>query len=107
MGSIAETSFHELSMAREDSFDSEHGELHMSLRPEFFYFSFYRPSRPNFLKIEKKKKFFFCQFYFCIFLQLMPVQYLSSDMFFRFDFATAARLFKLPPVTAPGEILPF
>ena len=24
------------------------------LRPEFFYFSFYRPSRPNFLKIEKK-----------------------------------------------------
>ena len=26
------------------------------LRPEFFYFSFYRPSRPNFLEIEKKIK---------------------------------------------------
>ena len=26
------------------------------LRPEFCYFSFYRPSRPYFLKIEKKNK---------------------------------------------------
>ena len=28
-------------------------------------------------------------------------------MFFRFVFSTAARLIKLPQVTAPGEILPF
>ena len=33
----------------------------------------------------------------------MPVQYWSSN----FVFSTAARLNKLPPVTAPGEILPF
>ena len=26
----------------------------ISLGPEFFYFSFYRPSRPNVLKFEKK-----------------------------------------------------
>ena len=28
-------------------------------------------------------------------------------MFFGFVFSIAARLIKLPPVTAPGEILPF
>ena len=28
-------------------------------------------------------------------------------MFFHFVFSTAARLIQLPPVTAPGEILPF
>ena len=28
-------------------------------------------------------------------------------MIFCFDFSTAARLIELPPVTAPGEILPF
>ena len=56
-----------------------------NLRPEFFYFSFYSPSRPNFLKIEKKKIFFF-QFYFFISLRLMPVQYWSSIMFFVFVF---------------------
>ena len=28
-------------------------------------------------------------------------------MFFRFVFSAAARLIKLPSVTAPGEILPF
>ena len=40
-------------------------------------------------------------------LRLMPVQYWSSVMFFCFVFSTSARLIKLPPVTAPGEILPF
>ena len=54
-------------------------------RPEFFYFSFI----------------------FFISLRLMPVQYWSSAMFFRFVFSIVARLIKLPPVTAPGEILPF
>ena len=44
------------------------------IRPELFYFLFNRPSRLNFLKIEKKKTFFF-QFYFCFFLRLMSVQY--------------------------------
>ena len=76
------------------------------LRPEFFYFSFYRPSRPNFLDIEKKKERFFSILFF-YFLRLMPVQYWSSVMFFHFVFSIAARLIKLPPVTAPGEILPF
>ena len=33
-------------------------------RPGFFYFSFYRPSRPNFLEIEKKIKEFFFNFIF-------------------------------------------
>ena len=36
----------------------------MALRPEFFYFSFYRPSRPNFLEIEKKIKEIFFNFIF-------------------------------------------
>ena len=58
------------------------------VRPEFFYFSFYRPSRPNFLEIEKKIKEIFFQFYFFISLRLMPVQYWSSN----FVFSTAARL---------------
>ena len=69
-----------------------------SVRPEFFYFSFYRPSRPIFLEIEKKIRDFF-QFYFFISLRLMPVQYWSSVMFFGFVFSIAARLIKLPPVT--------
>ena len=34
------------------------------IRPEFFYFSFYRPSRLNFLKIEKKIKDIFFNFIF-------------------------------------------
>ena len=34
------------------------------LRPEFFYFSFYRPSLPYFLKIEKKIKEIFFNFIF-------------------------------------------
>ena len=33
-------------------------ETNVRLRPEIFYFSFYRPCRPYFLKIEKKKKIF-------------------------------------------------
>ena len=82
--------------------------LHLISKARVFYFSFYRPSRPNFLKNENKndKRDFF-QFYFCISLRLMPVQYLSLIMFFHFVFSTAARLVKLPSVTAPGEILPF
>ena len=31
-----------------------------------FYFSFYQPSRPNFLKIEKNKRDFFFQFIFVL-----------------------------------------
>ena len=81
--------------------------MHLNFRPEFFYFSFYKPSRPNFLEIEKKIKEIFFQFYFFISLRLMPVQYWSSVMFFPFVFSIAARLIKLPPVTALGEILPF
>ena len=73
-----------------------------SLRPEFFYFSFYRPSRPNFLEIEKKIKEIFFNFIF-----LFPSDSCRSVMFFEFVFSIAARLIKLPPVTAPGEILPF
>ena len=72
-----------------------HGEFDLGNRPEFFYFSFYRPSRANFLKIEKKIKRDFFQFYFCISLRLMPVQYWSSIMFFRFVFSSAARLIEL------------
>ena len=77
------------------------------VRPEFFYFSFYRPSRPNFLEIEKKIKEIFFNFIFFISLRHMPVQYWSSVMFFHFVFSIAARLIKLPPVTAPGEVLSF
>ena len=62
-----------------------------TIRTEFFYFSFHRPSRPNFFEIEKKYKREFFQFYFFISLRLMPVQYWSSVMFFRFVFSIAAR----------------
>ena len=34
------------------------------VRPEFFYYSFYRPSRPNFLKIKKEIKDIFLNFIF-------------------------------------------
>ena len=61
-------------------------EVKVDLRPEFFYFLFYRPSRPNFLEIENKIKEIFFQFYFFISLRLMPVQYWSSVMFFRLSF---------------------
>ena len=73
-----------------------------TIRPEFFYFSFYRPSRPNFLEIEKKIKEIFFNFIF-----LFPSDSCSLAMFFRFVFSIAARLIKLPPVTALGKILPF
>ena len=73
----------------------------------FFIFRFTDPPDPIFLEIEKKIKEIFFQFYFFISLRLMPVQYWSSVMFFGFVFSIAARLIKLPPVTAPGEILPF
>ena len=72
----------------------------------FFVFSFTDPPDPIFWKLKKNKRDFF-QFYFFISLRLMPVQYWSSIMFFRFVYSTAARLIKLPPVTAPGKILPF
>ena len=72
------------------------------LRPEFFYFLFYRPSRPNFLEIEKKIKEIFFNSIF-----LFPSDSCSSVMFFRFVFSIADRWIKLPPVTALGEILPF
>ena len=39
-------------------FLTRRGVISCALRPEFFHFSFYRPSRPNFLK-KKKKSFFF------------------------------------------------
>ena len=74
-----------------------------TIRPEFFYFSFYRPSRPNFLKIETKNRRDCFRFYFFLFHRLI----LKFNYVFRFVFSTAARLIKLPPVTAPGEILPF
>ena len=77
------------------------GSENRPLRPEFFYFSLYRSSRPNFLEIEKQIRDFF-QFYFFISLRLMPVQYWSSVMFFRFVFSTSARL-----IYSPGEILSF
>ena len=41
----------------------------------FFIFRFTDPPDPIFLKIEKKEKRRLFQFYFCIFLRLMPVQY--------------------------------
>ena len=78
-------------------------------RPELFYFSFYRPSRPNFLEIEKKIRDFF-QFFFFLFPS-DSCQYSTGVqlLFFvlSFVFSIAARLIKLPPVTASGEILPF
>ena len=80
--------------------------VYRTIGPLVFIFRFTDPLDPIFRKLKKKEIFFF-QFYFCIFLQLMPVRYWSSIMFFRFVFSTAARLIKLPQVTAPGEILPF
>ena len=74
-------------------------------KASFFIFRFTDPPDQIFGKLKKKKKKI--QFYFFISLRLMPVQYWSSVMFFRFVFSIAARLIKLPPVTAPGEILPF
>ena len=59
--------------ARESSFgraDENHelsqaGKFYLYLvRPVFFYFSFYRPSRPKFLEIEKKIKENFFNFIF-------------------------------------------
>ena len=79
------------------------------LRPEFFYFSFYRPSRPNFLEIEKKIKeiFFSILFFYFPPTHASTVLEFSYVFWFNFVFSIAARLIKLPPVTAPGEILPF
>ena len=41
-----------------------HRNQYISLRPEFFNFSFYRPDRPEFSKIEKKIKVLFFNFIF-------------------------------------------
>ena len=74
----------------------------------FFYFLFYRPSRPNFLKIEKKiKRDFFFNFIFVFPSDSCQYSTQSSIIIFRFVYSTAVRLIKLPPVTAPDEILPF
>ena len=76
------------------------------LGQSFFIFRFTDPPDPIFWKLKKKKKIFF-NFIFFIFLRLMPVQCWGSVMFFRFVFSVAARLIELPPVAAPGGILPF
>ena len=73
----------------------------------FFIFRFTDPPDPIFWKLKKKIKEIFFQFFIFISLRLMPVQNWSSVMFFGFVFSIAARLIKLSPVTAPGEILPF
>ena len=77
-----------------------------SIGPEFLYFLFYKSSRPNFLEIEKKKKRFFSILFFYFpptgASTVLEFSYVSS-----FVFSIAARLIKLPPATAPGEILPF
>ena len=77
------------------------------LGQSFFIFRFTDPPDPIIWNLKKKIKEIFFQFYFFISLRLMPVQYWSSVMFFRFVFSIAVRLIKLPPVTAPSEILPF
>ena len=80
---------------------------YQQLGQSFFYFSFYRPFRPNFLKIEKKIKDIFFNFIFVFSSDSCQYSTGVQLCFFRFVFSTAARLIKLPPVTAPGEILPF
>ena len=72
------------------------------------YFSFYRPSCPNFLKIEKKIKEIIFNYIF-VFPSDSCQNSTGVDLcfFFHFVFSTAARLIELPAVTAPGEILPF
>ena len=77
------------------------------LGQSFFIFRFTDPPDPIFWKLKKINKKDLLQFYFFISLRLMPVQYWSSVLLFRFVFSIVARLIKLPPVTAPGEILPF
>ena len=70
--------------------------LSLPLGQSFLIFRFTDPLDPIFWKLKKNKRDFF-QFYFFISLRLMPVQYWSSVMFFRFVFSIAARLIKLPP----------
>ena len=77
-----------------------------TIRP-FFIFRFTDPPEPFFGKLKKNKRYIF-RLYFFVSLRLMPVQYWSSIMFFfRFFFSTAAKMIKLPPMTAPCKILPF
>ena len=71
----------------------------------FLYLSFYRTSRPNFLKIEKKNNIFSILFLYFPPIHASTVLEINS-VFLVLSFP-AARLIKLPPVTAPGEILPF
>ena len=49
--------------------------------PEFFYFSFNRPSRPNFLEIEKKIKEIFFNFIF-----YFPLTHASTVLEFSYVF---------------------
>ena len=51
------------------------------IRPEFFYFSFYQRSRPNFLKIEKKNKRFFS-----ILVLYFPLTHASKVLEFNYVF---------------------
>ena len=59
-------------------------ESDIEVRPDFFHFLFYCPSRPKFLKIEKKEIFFF----------VFPSEYCTGVQlcFLRFVYSTAARL---------------
>ena len=71
------------------------------LGQSFFIFRFTDPPDQFFWKLKKKREIFFN------FIFLFPSHSCSSVIFFRFVFSIAARLIKLPPVTALGEILPF
>ena len=72
----------------------------------FFIFRFTDPPDPIFWKLKKIKEFFFN------FIFLFPsdsCQYSNGVQlcFFILSFLLLQRLIKLPPVTVPGEILPF
>ena len=67
----------------------------------FFIFRFTDHPDPIFWKLKKKKKRFFSILFFHF-----PLTHASTVLEFSFVFSTAAGLVKLPPVTAPGEILP-
>ena len=55
-----------------------------NIRPEFFYFSCYRPSRPNFLEIEKKIKEIFFSILFFYFPPTHTSTVLESSYVFSF-----------------------
>ena len=72
----------------------------------FFFFVLQTLPTQFFWKLKKNKTDFF-QFYFFYFPPTHASAVLELVMFFDFVFSIADRLIKLPPVTAPGEILPF